>query len=162
MIDVKSYLRIDDNFIEVTEFQGALPSSFFDEGVPYIEGAIELSINGQLIMDKTMWDYVDQLWGYILIGLAKVSLGKSFDSYFPDQALKFEFTVLNKKMVKVSCFLDEGTLSQVVDIESLVSGLSNGAEQFFCFLKAHAGVEDELRIITALKDRDLEVLGTLL
>jgi hypothetical protein len=58
MIEIITFFKIDDQFIKVDDFEGPLPKSFFDEGIPYIEGAIQLNVDGVLLIDTSMWDFL--------------------------------------------------------------------------------------------------------
>lgn len=79
MFKVKSYLKQENRFIPVSEFN----SEFSDPD--YIEGAIEISSSGKKILTLENWDYVDQLWAYLVNGLIEVSKGTEFQTFLPDQ-----------------------------------------------------------------------------
>ncbi len=108
----------------MSEFKGTFPQSFFDEGVPYIEGAIQLTINGKKIIDKSMWDYVDQLWSYILEGVYKLDSCKTYTTYFPDQPIEIAFVNLNEMFIEIKFGENRVVAEKSVVIPSLVeSGL---------------------------------------
>lgn len=69
MIEIISYLRTTDGqFVEVSETD-TRPANH-----RYVEGAIDLVIDGVPILDVALWDYVDQLCAYIsdmVIGLCE-------------------------------------------------------------------------------------------
>lgn len=86
MISINSYIRRDANTFEpISLTQTAAANS------AYIEGAIELSIDNTGIIGKEAWDYVDQLWSYIVDMATRLRCGQSASSYFPDQPLKLTF-----------------------------------------------------------------------
>jgi hypothetical protein len=54
--------------VYIEDFMGPIPD------LDYIEGAIELSVYGVVIIDRSMWDYVDQLWSYIAESISVLDL----------------------------------------------------------------------------------------
>ena len=98
MISVKTYLKINNEFIEFHEYNGGLSN------INYIEGALELSINGVVLIDKTMWDYIDQLWAYIVNGVENILNDEPFETYFPDQPIKLKVIPSNENIIfSVEC-----------------------------------------------------------
>ncbi|AYY80459.1 MULTISPECIES: hypothetical protein [Proteus] len=93
MLQVSTYLKIKDNFININEYNGLLKDSF------YIEGAIELSIYNTKVIDIGMWDYVDQLWSYLIEGLVKINENKEFKANFPDQPIEIKFQPINDNVL---------------------------------------------------------------
>ncbi|MDC9590727.1 hypothetical protein PSI23_15895 [Xenorhabdus sp. XENO-10] len=96
-ISINSYIKIGDEFIDFFQYEGNIKDPF------YLEGALELTINGKPLIDKSMWDYIDQLWGYFSEGLSLVYENKEFESTFPDQPINVKFIPLKgHKRVSVS------------------------------------------------------------
>ena len=125
-IEVNTYLKNGDDFIPFQDFNYPI------KDYEYIEGAIELIINGRELLSKSMWDYVDILWAYIIDGLKQLSEGKDFSTNFPDQPLGISVTHLhdNKLQVTVDC---HGKKSAVVDKYEFINALKAEAR---CFLAA--------------------------
>jgi hypothetical protein len=79
MVSIASYLKQDGGLVPVAEFRGPI------EDEDYIEGAIELTINHRPLLTTAQVDYVDQLWAYLIQGMAEeVREGRPFSTYFPD------------------------------------------------------------------------------
>lgn len=79
MVSLTSYLKQGGQLVPVTEFTGPV------EDEDYIEGALELTINYVPLLTRDHVDYVDQLWAYLIQGLAnEVKAGQPFSTYFPD------------------------------------------------------------------------------
>ncbi len=93
MIEAKTYLWLDEGTVPMA--RSVLLETFEGQvGDPdYINGVIDLRINGEQILGRPQWDLVDQLWAYIVNGACEVALKKSFSTYFPDQPLQMIFTV---------------------------------------------------------------------
>jgi len=122
---VETYLKIDDKFILVDDYDGALPDEF------YVEGAIRLEIAGQVILCEKHWDLVDQLWCYIVEGLGHLALGEVCDIGFPDQPLRFIVEPISDYCVEVII----GDESYRVDRQSFFGAMLEGAEKFFVAMK---------------------------
>jgi hypothetical protein len=59
----------------------------------YIEGAIELSIDGHPIITKDEWDLVDQLWAYLVNAVQRVAAGRDAQMPFPDTPIDVTFAL---------------------------------------------------------------------
>ncbi len=91
MIHVESYVKKGDVFIPIADFQGSLSDPM------YIEGAIELTIGRVPLFTLEMWDYVDQLWSYLVSGLCEVCNGNQARTYFPDQPIEIVLTPMQSR-----------------------------------------------------------------
>ncbi|WP_124862835.1 hypothetical protein [Burkholderia anthina] len=127
MISSKTYLKVKKKFVDFHEFDGKI------QDPDYIEGAIELSIDGVVLFDKSMWDCVDQLWAYLAEGLVSVSRGEEFETYFPDQPIEIKFSVHGNSVI-FSVTVSE-TVKVVVDRFEFISEMKRFAIEFFEDLK---------------------------
>lgn len=103
MITIRTLLRSPDGvFYDVGTCDG-VPSD-----LDYIEGAIELRVDGVEIIGKSEWDYVDQLWAYIANMMDAFRTQDEVSTYFPDQPI---LLALERKggRVLVSCKTGEVT-----------------------------------------------------
>lgn len=97
-ISVKTYIKCGDNYTDFFDFTGPV------KDVDYIDGAVELSINGVCLIDKSMYDYIDQLWSYLAEGLSKINKGETFVTYFPDQPIAVKIIAdKNNILISVHC-----------------------------------------------------------
>ena len=119
--EVESYFWVADSFVPIESFHGR----FKDED--YIDGAIELKINGKSILSLKHWDLVDQLWAYLLDGAEKLLQGVEFRSYFPDQPLKINLRPTKGHAVVVTI----GETVSTVDSKAFSTALGTGAAKFF-------------------------------
>ncbi|WP_175822004.1 hypothetical protein [Burkholderia sp. BCC0419] len=131
MIEVITYLKSEGGFVDFHSFDGKI------QDPDYIEGAIELSVDGVVLLDKSMWDCVNQLWAYLAEGLVCVSRGEGFKTYFPDQPIEIKFAVHGASVV-FSVTVRE-TLKVVVDRFEFVSEMKRFAIEFFEDLKGRGG-----------------------
>ncbi|WP_423393809.1 hypothetical protein [Burkholderia sp. LMG 21824] len=123
MIVAKTYLKIKRKFVNFYDFSGKIPDP------DYIEGAIEISINGVEIFNKEMWDCVDQLWAYLAEGIVCVARGEGFKTYFQDQPIEVSFDIQGSKVI-VAVTVHE-TVKVVVDRSEFVSEMKRLAVEFF-------------------------------
>ncbi|NBD09736.1 MULTISPECIES: hypothetical protein [Corallococcus] len=86
MITLATYFRQGEDFVPVDAFVGPIP----DED--YIEGAMEFSIDGRSMLTRKEWDYIDQLWAYLVGGMAELQRGEKFQIFFPDQPIELSAT----------------------------------------------------------------------
>ena len=127
MISINSYLKENGNFIPFQEFQSESLDPF------YIEGAIELSVDNKMMINVSMWDYVDQLWAYIIDGVRKVSSGEKFSIYFPDQPIKIEMSPINDTYANLTVDCDHKD-SVTFELRDMINALKKYVLPFFEFL----------------------------
>ena len=82
MIALQTYLRDGDAFIAVDQFEGDIRDPM------HIEGAIELTVNGVVLMDRSLYDDVDQLWSYLAQATLDCADRGSGSTLFPDTPIR--------------------------------------------------------------------------
>lgn len=126
MIEIASYLRTaDGQFVQVDQAVRAPVDP------QYVEGAIELSIDGVPILDKAMWDYVDQLWAYIADMVNTLNQSGEASTFFPDQPIKLAFQKQGKSRVLVTLRINDTTRTASIDNAELVGALREHGSTFF-------------------------------
>ncbi|MGP4088674.1 hypothetical protein [Streptomyces sp. KR55] len=151
MIDVKSCLRTPDGAFhdihEATAYQGDRD---------YVEGAIELTVNHVPIIDRDMYDYVDQLWACLVRVLEEVAESGRGETLFPDQPIRLVVERQGRDGVLVSCDPGDGRRTAYATEAELTAAVAEGAAVFFRrmaeLIPANSGrYEFELAKIAALK-----------
>lgn len=127
MITAKTYIKIKKKFVEFHDFNGKV------QDPDYIEGAIELAVNGFTIIDRSMWDYVDQLWAYLTEGVVCVARGEDFKTFFPDQPIEMSFATQGDDVIMAVTVHE--TVRVVIDRSEFISEMKNFAIDFFEDLK---------------------------
>ncbi|EOV8090181.1 hypothetical protein ACOMXT_004067 [Providencia rettgeri] len=124
MINVNTFIKFNDNFINIFYLKEKIKNS------NYIEGAIELTINGKNLIDKSMYDYIDDLWSYLSEGLFIVSQGEEFKCYFPDQPIAVSFIPQkgNRILVSVKCHEE---IKTSIDRYEFLNSMAEHAKLFF-------------------------------
>lgn len=102
MIRVESYLLVGGDFHLVESYRGCVSDP------QYVEGAIQLEINGVMILTLELFDYVDQLWAYIAQGLEALTTQDSWKTYFPDQPVELSFRTDDWRHIKIEVFIPKG------------------------------------------------------
>lgn len=126
MIRVESYLLVDKQFIPVESFTGRVPDPH------YIEGAIQLEINGVMVLTLELYDYVDQLWSYVANGLIKLTTQQSWKTYFPDQPIELSFrTDERRQRVTVEATPSKGRVTASASYDEFMTVMSEAGQQFF-------------------------------
>jgi hypothetical protein len=126
VIQITSYLRsADGRFVPVGDACDAPPDP------RYIEGAIDLSINGVTIMDTVLWDYVDQLWAYIVDMVISLREKGEASTFFPDQPIKLSFRRQNADNVLVKIEVNKIVKVATVSETELISTLRLHGLEFF-------------------------------
>ncbi len=130
MIEIKSYLRMRDGRFVLVGDVGNPPSD------PYhVEGAVELTINGVPIIDREMWDYVDQLWAYLGDMVLRFREKGEASTYFPDQPIKLSFSRHGRGRVLVSLAINRDSRAASVEEDELIEALRHHGISFFDKMK---------------------------
>ncbi|MEV5509362.1 hypothetical protein [Streptomyces orinoci] len=126
MLAAKTYLRTPDGeFIPVDEARFAI------QDPDYIEGALELSVNGVQILPLAYWDYVDQLWAYIVNMLEELRHSGTAATMLPDQPIELSFTKKVPHSVLVQSASKDETRSAITSMSELHSTLCESGAEFF-------------------------------
>lgn len=124
MLKVNTFFRIDGQFIDAESFRGSIPD------IDYIEGALSIIANGRQLIGQEAWDYIDQLWSYIVDGIYSVATGSAYTCYFPDQPVKISFEPVKPNLIKLTFELN-GERSAVIERNELIEKFSAAATVFF-------------------------------
>lgn len=128
MIKISTYLKRGEEFFPLENFA----SSLLDED--YIEGAIELSIDGRSLLTRAEWDCIDQLWAYLVAGLASLQAGKPFKTYFPDQPIELAFSPdarSGRVKVQVTINRNRNRVDVFTSLPVFIKELARAARFFF-------------------------------
>lgn len=125
MITIATYLRSGDGTFRLAETCTDSPAD-----PDYIEGAIELNIDGIEIIGKREWDYVDQLWAYVATMSEKLRAEPRADTYFPDQPILLAFQRSGKRVL-VTCKIGDEVRAANADFDELMSALKEAGSTFF-------------------------------
>jgi hypothetical protein len=128
MLTIDTYLRIDGRFVPIGSFVGSIPDP------DYVEGAIVIKYDGFELMGLQHWDYVDQLWAYIVDAILEVADGKSFECHFPDQPISMKFKSADSSLVEISVDV-QGGKSISLERQIFLRGFSSAASDFFASMK---------------------------
>jgi hypothetical protein len=126
VIEVNSYLRAEDGQYTLVEDVADAPAD-----PRYIEGALELTINGVPILDIEMWDYIDQLWSYVSDMVSGIREESEVSTYFPDQPIKLSFSKQGTSRVLVSVSINGRLRIASIEMDELFAELRRSGDSFF-------------------------------
>ncbi|MGH9181876.1 MAG: hypothetical protein ACRDY5_09195 [Acidimicrobiales bacterium] len=113
MIQWESYLKVEDEFIEIAACSGPL-----DEP-DYLDGFLRLTVDGVAVLDEEHWDLVDFLWDFLVEAMEEMQDADSFVVQFADQPthirlqrlvggrLRIELVVPGRYVRRAECAFDE-------------------------------------------------------
>ena len=126
MITIESYLRAPGG-----EFVPVEQASFEPADDLHIEGAIHLAVNYVDVLDRSLWDDVDQLWAYIATMVESLGKSDSASTYFPDQPIEFAIARVGGGKVRVWSVVGDVTRSSVVEESRFMTALRAAGLAFF-------------------------------
>ncbi|WP_370945089.1 hypothetical protein AB5J62_39220 [Amycolatopsis sp. cg5] len=119
MVEVRTFLRMPDGSFE--PFSECVTSP---RDPDYVEGAIELVVEGVEIFGLPEWDLVDQLWAYICEMLARFRAENQVQISFPDSPIDFILKRSSPGRVLVTAQMTQEKRSVSVSEEELVTALT--------------------------------------
>jgi len=126
LIEIQSFLRNSDgSFVPVGDATNP------PRDIRHVEGAIELSIDGVVVLDKALWDDVDQLWAYIGDMVVVLRQRVEASTYLPDQPIKLTFKRLAVGRVLISLENGSDRRSVATDESEFMDALIKHASFFF-------------------------------
>lgn len=125
MIEIKSYIgsiniQSGKKFTLVHEYDGRM------KDCRHIDGAIELTIDGLVLISQDQWDLVDQLWIYIINGIECVMSKKDYTTHFPDSPISLSFKQIDSP-TEIEMIV--GQKSIVYNTQELANALLSEAER---------------------------------
>jgi hypothetical protein len=172
MFTIKSYIKIPHKIIDDLKKIQQNPLAYFIDidnekeivkikkqfDLDYLEGAIYLAFNDQIVMDCAMWDLVDTLWAYLLILIKDVIEKNKAEIYFPDQAIQIKMQA-DRKHILFSLIISGGENREWrLPRDLFLKALLDGAKCFFekmtlLFEENQEDYLDELTRIRILEKR---------
>lgn len=146
MIKVETLMKQGDKFVPIDEFSNTIP----DED--YIEGAIELRIDNEPLLTREQWDYIDQLWAYLVDGLCEIEHGNSYEMRFPDQPIKLSLTPTQQSgHIKVRVESGEQEVEATTSLDAFMAEMLKAAMAFFGRIQELLPKESYLQILINLQ-----------
>lgn len=123
----------------------------------YLEGAIYLKYQDKTILDFKLWDYVDQLWAYVINLVEEFILNGNSQTLFPDQPTKIKFENISDEYMTMIVENDRIHIWNLPKKEFL-NTLLNESELFFTNITESLNVPEshytfELSKIEELKEK---------
>ena len=147
MLEVISYIKNGEEFTRIEDFEGLI------DDPDYIEGAIEIITQDNILLSLNDWDYVDQMWCYLVDGLNAVKAWQEFSTCFPDHPTEITF-IPNKesRTVEFGVRAYEYVYSRL-DYDEFMVVMIDAALNFFKNLN---------RICEDLKEFNLDIIQNLI
>ncbi|GGX68653.1 hypothetical protein [Streptomyces hiroshimensis] len=125
MLTVATSLRSSNgSFASLDQMESPVPDP------DYIEGALVVTVDGVEILSREHWDYVDQLWSYVVSMLEGLKESDSVATGFPDQPIEFKFSRKGARVL-VQSVVNGRTLSALVGEGELLSAFRDAGGEFF-------------------------------
>ncbi len=152
MIAVQSFLETKAGLVPVEQFTGPIADEY------HVEGAIELTVDGTPLLSAGYVDYVDQLWHYLVKGLAEVGAGKRFDTNYPSSPIRVVFEPDVRRRLVVVAVNAGIPVRQAAPREEFMRAMCAAGRTFFERLqplvqRARPAVDGVLQKIAALEAR---------
>ncbi len=124
MIVFHSFLQEGKELVPIERATKPPPDDF------YIEGVVEMLVDGRPILRRDSVDLVDQLWAYLVRGLEQLERGEDFSTSYPDMWLQVR---MQRQATRVLITVDNPgePATAVVELAELRRAMVPAAEAFF-------------------------------
>ena len=83
-MEIVTYMKFDDGFVAVGDLDRKITGF-------YVPGAIHMESSKHVLLSVIEWDYIDQLWAYLITGLGELLRSGRFETGLPDQPIFINF-----------------------------------------------------------------------
>jgi len=137
VIEIRTFFRKDLSFVLSEDW-----STTFDD-CDYIEGGLELSIDGVPLITLEMWDYIDQLWEYIVDLFDRALATGSSAVFFPDQPIELTLQYVPRPgLFIVGVSRTARKVVATADSADIVAAICGAGDRFFRLMMKLAPVND--------------------
>lgn len=128
----KYTISINDNWDEFVSFINNNRSKYIEDSLLTLDGGLSIKKYNKEILGVRYWDYIPELWAYILNVIEEYleeGIGKC---YFPDQPVRIQLKQLKNKKIQFLFDKDDHVLE--FEQKMLLGIFLNRAEVFFYVL----------------------------
>jgi hypothetical protein len=97
----------------------------------YVEGAVEITIDGYELMTHRHWDDVDMLWALLVQAVEACRTTGAGETYFPDQPLLFRVERRPAGRLLVALGIGDDRRAKSADAEEFYRALAAAGVEFF-------------------------------
>lgn len=124
---VYTYVKFGEDFIPFQQFNEKFPDP------EYLDGAIDLMVEGVQLHGFDTWDYIDFLWSGIVRGMLMVVQGKAHREGFPDSSIDLVMTPVGNNRICIELDkLEDRNARVTVDQNEVFKMLCQEARSFIC------------------------------
>lgn len=132
MFEIQSYIKVNDEFIAIEDIKGNSVYKKMDKRS--IEGAITIKYYTQIILDLTYWDYIEELWLYIIAMLEEYKINEYAKMLFPDQPVSLEIVKDRNEMIILRISYKNQKQSFYLPEKEFIKSLALAFNDFSSFL----------------------------
>ncbi len=123
MVRITSYIWTGNSLVPFEAFAGPF------EDPDYVEGAIEIVVDGVVVLSNALVDYVESLWCYLITGVLEVCEGRNAETFFPDQPIKVVLKPLDEQ-IEIEVTVREAVRVRA-DLREFLKEFTSAASLFF-------------------------------
>ncbi|AVQ47667.1 hypothetical protein [Clostridium botulinum] len=121
----------------------------------YLEGAIYLRYGDETILDFKLWDYVDQLWAYIINLVEEFTLNGDSQTLFPDQPIKIKFKSISDEYM-IMIVENDSLYTWTLPKKEFLNILLNESELFFKTITENLNISESYYTFELSKIQELK------
>ncbi|ENJ9654218.1 hypothetical protein AB2T14_001841 [Clostridium botulinum] len=121
----------------------------------YLEGAIYLRYGDETILDFRLWDYVDQLWAYIINLVEEFTLNGDSQTLFPDQPIKIKFKSISDEYM-IMIVENDSLYTWTLPKKEFLNILLNESELFFKTITENLNISESYYTFDLSKIQELK------
>ena len=140
-IELPNYFKSISEDLDRIKKDIAKFSPIIEDQVIYLDGAIRIKFNNQILIDFDYWDDITTLWHFYLNVLADCLTTGEGECYFPNQSITIKMINLQNDIS-----FQVGEITKVINKKVFVQQLLSGAQKYYNFTKTLLGTDVELEL----------------
>ena len=134
MIEFKSLIKINENYVDINDFTLSHQVKSLDWD--YVQGKIIIFYYGKEILGSEIVDDINWFWGFIADGFNDFFEKGVYDIGFPSQDIRFVLVKIKKNIISLEITSENMVyLKKEFDLIDFLNSFFNGAINYFVFEK---------------------------
>lgn len=145
-VELSNYFKSTSEDLDKIKKDIAKFSPIIEDQVIYLDGAIRIKSNNQILIDFDYWDDITTLWHYYLNVLEDCLTTGEGECYFPNQPIEIKMINLQNDIS-----FQVGEIAKVLNKKIFVQQILSGARKYFNFTKTVLETDVEIELYNQIQ-----------
>jgi hypothetical protein len=125
-LQIETYLKFGPRFVPLDQVNDRVKDP------DYVEGALVVTMSGVNLLTLETWDYVDQLWEYLIDAVASLRGTPEASFFFPDQPIEVKLRLVwGGRGIELEILRRSNSVRSSTEAVTLIESMCAAGEEFF-------------------------------